>query len=137
DYKGATGTVYAYGGEAVWKPIQDVTVRGTYARSVRAPNLTELYSAPGQNFAPGFVDPCSARNLATGSANRAGNCSAAGAPAGYDFVYLQSLELVSGGNPDLREEKSDSFTAGILLQPSFLPGFSLSADYYDITVKGG
>lgn len=136
DYKGATGTVYAYGGEAVWKPIQDVTVRGTYARSVRAPNLTELYSTPGQNFAPGFVDPCSARNLATGTTNRAANCTAAGAPAGYDFVYSSSLEIVSGGNPALREEKSDSWTAGILLQPRFLPGFSISADYYDITVKG-
>jgi outer membrane receptor protein involved in Fe transport len=136
DYKGATGTVYAYGGEAVWKPIEDVTVRGTYARSVRAPNPSELYSAPGQNFAPGFIDPCSARNLATGSATRATNCTAAGAPAGYDFVYNQSLEIVSGGNPDLREETSDSWTAGILLQPRFLPGFSISADYYDITVKG-
>lgn len=135
DYKGSTGTVYAYGGEAVWKPIQDVTLRGTYARSVRAPNLVELYSAQGQNFAPAFNDPCSERNIGTGSANRAANCAAAGRPAGYDFVYIQSLETLSGGNPNLTEEKSDSWTAGVLLQPRFLPGFSISADYYNITVN--
>lgn len=135
DYKGATGTVYAYGGEAVWKPVQDLTLRGTYSRSVRAPNLSELYSAQGQNFAPSFTDPCSARNLASGSANRVANCTAAGAPAGYDYVYSSSLEIVSGGNPDLQAETSDSYTAGILLEPRFIPGLSISADYYDITVN--
>jgi outer membrane receptor protein involved in Fe transport len=134
DYKGSTGTVYAYGGEAVWSPVKDLTFRGTYSRSVRAPNLTELYSAQGQNFAPGFVDPCSARNLATGSANRAANCAAAGAPAGYDFAYVSSLEIVSGGNPALREEKSDSYTFGTIVQPRWVPGLSISVDYYKITV---
>ena len=135
DYNNAAGTAYTYGGEAVWKPIEDITLRGTYARAVRSPNLVELYSAIGQNYAPGFVDPCSARNIATGSANRVANCAAAGVPTGYDFVYSQSLETRSGGNNALREEKSDSWTAGVLLQPRFLPGFSISADYYTITVK--
>lgn len=135
DYKGATGTTYSYGGEVTFKPIQDITFRGTYARAVRAPNLADLFSVPGQNFAPGFGDPCSAVNLATGSATRQANCAAAGAPAGYDFRYIASLEIVSGGNPDLREEKSDSYTVGVLLQPRFIPGLSLSADYYDITVN--
>ncbi len=135
DYKGATGTTYSYGGEVTWKPIQDITLRGTYARAVRAPNLSEVFSPAGQNFAPGFGDPCSQRNLATGSANRVANCNAAGRPAGYDFVYSSSLEISSGGNPNLTEESSDSYTGGILLQPSFIPGLSLSADYYDITVN--
>ncbi|MET0179868.1 MAG: TonB-dependent receptor [Novosphingobium sp.] len=136
DYKGATGTVFAYGGEAVWKPVRDITLRGTYSRSVRAPNLNELFSAQGQNFSlPSITDPCSARNLAAGSSNRVANCAAAGRPANFDFVYSQSLEIVSGGNPALREEKSDSYTAGIVLQPRWIPGLSISADYYDITVN--
>jgi|688.fasta_scaffold51943_2 outer membrane receptor protein involved in Fe transport len=135
DYKGATGTTYSYGAEITWKPIQDITFRGTYARAVRAPNLSEVFSPAGQNFAPGFVDPCSTRNLATGSANRQANCTAAGRPATYDFVYSSSLEISSGGNPTLTQETSDSFTGGILLQPSFIPGLSLSADFYDITVN--
>ena len=134
DYNGATGTTYSYGGEVTWKPIQDITLRGTYARAVRAPNLSEVFSPAGQNFAT-VVDPCSQRNLATGSANRVANCNAAGRPAGYDYVYTASLEIKSGGNPTLTEESSDSYTGGVLLQPSFIPGLSLSADYYNITVN--
>ncbi len=136
NYKGATGTVYAYGGTAIWKPIHDITFRGTYARSVRAPNLSELYSAQTQNFAPGFADPCSARNIATGTKYRAANCAAAGIPSSYDYVYISSLETLSGGNPNLKAEKSDSFTGGVILEPRLIPGFSISADYFNIKVKG-
>ncbi|HYI40623.1 MAG TPA: TonB-dependent receptor [Allosphingosinicella sp.] len=135
DYKGATGTVYTYGGEVTWRPIQDIRFRGSYNRAIRAPNLTELFSAQGQNFAPNFTDPCSARNLAQGSSTRAANCAAAGAPAGYDFVYSSSLDFVTGGNPNLTEESSDNYTAGFVLTPRFIPGLSISADYYDITVN--
>ncbi len=134
DYKGATGTVFAYSGGVDWQPIQDLRLRGAYSRSVRAPNLNELFSAQGQNFAPAPNDPCSARNLATGSATRVANCNAAGRPANFDFVYTSSLEIVSGGNPALTEETSDSFTIGGVITPSFIPGLSISADYYDITV---
>lgn len=135
DYKGAAGTVYTYNGGVVYSPIRDITFRGSYARAVRAPNLSELYSAQSQNFAPGFGDPCSARNVAGGTQFRAANCLAAGIPASYDYVYAQSLQIVSGGNPGLDVEKSDSYTAGILLQPRFIPGLALSADYYNIKVN--
>ncbi|MFL6845582.1 MAG: TonB-dependent receptor domain-containing protein, partial [Allosphingosinicella sp.] len=134
-YKGATGTVYAYNVGADYAPVRDLRFRGNYSRAVRAPNLGELFSAPGQNFAPGFLDPCSARNIGTGSATRAANCAAAGAPAGYDFVYSQSLEIVSGGNPNLREETSDSWTLGGVLTPRWIPGLSISVDYYNIAVN--
>jgi len=134
-YKGSAGTVYAYDGKVVWRPVNDLMLRGGYARSVRAPNLTELYSAQSQNFAPGFVDPCSARNIATGSANRPKNCAAAGIPTSYDFVYTQSLEILSGGNPNLKAETSDSYTLGGVLTPHWVPGLTLSVDYYNITVK--
>ncbi len=134
-YKGAIGTVYAYGGEAIWRPVKDITLRGTYSRSVRAPNLSELFSQTSQNFTPAPNDPCAARNLATGSATRSANCDAAGRPAGYDFVYTASLEIRSGGNPNLKAETSDSITAGVLLQPRWIPGLSISSDYYDIKLK--
>jgi outer membrane receptor protein involved in Fe transport len=136
DYsRGSAGTVFAYNVGAEWSPIDDVRFRANYSRSVRAPNLTELYDSIGQNFAPGFVDPCSARNIATGSENRAANCAAAGIPASYDYVYQSSLDILSGGNPNLKEETSDSYTYGVVIQPSFAPGLSLSADYYNIKVN--
>ena len=135
DYKGSTGTVYAYNAGVDWAPIPDLRLRANYGRSVRAPNLADLFSDQSQNFAPGFSDPCSARNIGTGSSTRAANCAAAGRPAGYDYVYVESLQIVSGGNPELNEETSDSYTIGGVLTPRAIPGFSLSADYFDITVN--
>lgn len=152
---GNTGTVWAYNGSAIWSPIEGLRFRGNYGRSVRAPNQVELFSQPGQNFAPGFVDPCSSINIQDPSSNRAVNCAAAGRPGGtsntlnpstpdvpaanpagpYDFRYQASLELVSGGNPNLEAETSDSWTFGTVITPSFLPGFSLSVDYYNIKVN--
>ena len=89
-----------------------------------------------------------------GSSNRAANCAAAGRPGGtdatinpntpgnpppnpagpYDFRYDSSLEIRSGGNPTLEAETSDSWTLGTVVTPAFLPGFSLSVDYYNIKV---
>jgi len=135
DYKGSAGTVYTYNGGVVYAPVHDITFRGSYARAVRAPNLVELYSPASQNFAPGFYDPCSADNIAGGTQYRAANCAAAGIPTSYNYNYSQSLELVSGGNPNLKVEKSDSYTFGVLLQPRWVPGLSLSVDYYKITVN--
>ncbi len=135
DYKGATGTVYSYGGQVEWRPIDDIKFRGSYQRAIRAPNLLELYQAQGQNFAPAPNDPCAARNLNAGSSTRPANCAAAGRPSNYDFVYTQSLSILSGGNPDLTEETSDNYTIGGVLTPRFVPGLSLTVDYFDITVN--
>jgi outer membrane receptor protein involved in Fe transport len=134
DYKGGTGTVYAYNAGADWAPVRDLRFRANWSHAVRAPSQGELFGEQSQNFAPGFVDPCSARNVGTGASTRPANCLAAGIPASYDFVYTSSIEILSGGNPGLHEESSDSLTLGAVLQPRFLPGFSLSIDYYDITV---
>ncbi|WP_374943463.1 TonB-dependent receptor domain-containing protein [Sphingomonas sp.] len=135
DYKGATGTVYAYSGDATWRPVSDLLLRGAYSRSVRAPYIGALYAAQSQNFTPAPADPCAARNIGTGSATRAANCAAAGRPADYDFVYTSSLEIRSGGNPNLEAEKSNSITLGGVFQPRFVPGLTISSDYYNIEVN--
>jgi len=134
DYKGATGTVYAYNAGVDWAPIRDIRFRANYSRAVRAPNLSDLTFPLSQNFAL-VQDPCALRNRNLGNPTRAANCAALGVPAGFDFVYLSSLAFQSGGNPNLQEETSDSYTIGGVLQPRFLPGFSLSVDYYNITVN--
>jgi outer membrane receptor protein involved in Fe transport len=134
DYKGSAGTVYTYNLNAEYAPVEDIRFRANYGRAVRAPNLSELYSAAGQNFAPGFVDPCSADNLGRGTQFRAANCAAAGIPTSYNFQYAQSLEILSGGNPNLNVEKSDSYTYGAVITPRFTPGLTLSVDYYNIKV---
>lgn len=133
DYKGATGEVLAHNYGLEWAPIDSLRFRVGKARAVRAPNLVDRYAPLGQNFSL-VNDPCSARNIATGSANRVANCAAAGIPASYDFVYSSSLSFLDGGNPGLKEETSDSFTAGLVFRPDFLTGLSLSVDYFDIDI---
>ena len=46
-----------------------------------------------------------------------------------------SLPIISGSNPDLAEETSDSWTVGAVIQPRWIPGLSLSVDYYKIKVN--
>jgi len=93
---------------AVYEPIDGIRLRATRSRDIRAPNLFELYSPAGRSQA-------AVRDPATN---------------------VQSLALVfNSGNPDLREETANTFTAGVVLQPSFLPGLRLSADYYNIEVE--
>jgi outer membrane receptor protein involved in Fe transport len=108
-------------------------LRGNRARSVRAPNQVELFTPPGQNFSL-VTDPCDVNAVGQGSDNRQANCIAAGIPAGTSITYSSSLPFLSGGNPGLEAEKSKSTTLGGVLTPRFLPGFSLSADYYNIRV---
>jgi outer membrane receptor protein involved in Fe transport len=130
---GNTGTVWAYNGNAIYSPVEGVRLRGNYARAVRAPNQVELFTPFGQNYA--FVaDPCDVNNI-NDNPNRAANCAAAGVPAGTSINYLATLPFLSGGNTELEAEKSDSITVGGVLTPKFLPGFSASADYYNIKVK--
>jgi outer membrane receptor protein involved in Fe transport len=49
-------------------------------------------------------------------------------------VYTATPEILSGGNPELTEETSDSITIGFVFQPEFVPGLSFSADYFDIDI---
>ncbi|WP_345890173.1 TonB-dependent receptor domain-containing protein [Sphingomonas beigongshangi] len=136
DYNTTAGTVWSYNGSAIWRPVSDLTLRASYARAVRAPNLGELYTPAGANYAL-IADPCSADNIAKGTnpANRQANCAAAGRPTGYNFQYSNSLLFYSGGNPNLKAETSDSYTYGGVLQPHWIPGLSITVDYYNIRVR--
>jgi outer membrane receptor protein involved in Fe transport len=40
-----------------------------------------------------------------------------------------------GGNPELDEETATTWTVGTVIRPRFLPGFTLTADWYDIELK--
>lgn len=138
DYDSAVGTTYAYNAGVEWQPVQDIRFRAQYGRSVRAPNLSETGSELGQNFAPGFQDPCRAANIGSGSENRAANCLADLGPdllASIATLPNYSLEILSGSNPLLQEEKSDSYTIGAVIQPRWVPGLSITVDYFDIKVK--
>ncbi|MFL6858539.1 MAG: TonB-dependent receptor domain-containing protein [Allosphingosinicella sp.] len=134
-YGGGTGTVWAYNAGGEWAPIRDIRFRANYGRSVRAPALTETSFPLTQNFAPGFSDPC-APTPRTANSTRLANCTAdLGALLGNLPDVGFSLEIQSGSNANLKAETSDSWTIGTVIQPRWIPGLSLTVDYYDITVK--
>ena len=154
DYN-TTGGVWAYNAGIVYSPFRGVRMRGAYGRSVRAPNLGNLYATAAQTFANNLTDPCdqpggtNASNNISANPNRAANCAAAGIPTTITYTDQNGFVItrpwnntpgsgvvgINSGNPDLVPETSDSFTVGAVFQPSFLPGFSFTIDYYNITVK--
>jgi len=136
DYNTSAGSTFAWNAGGTWRPINDLRFRANYSRSVRVPTLDDLYSSPSQNFA--FLqDPCDALYIGNGTTNRPTNCSAQGIPAGYvnTAARAASTGYLSAGNPFLTEEQSSSWTIGAVYTPSFLPGFSFTADYYNIQLK--
>jgi len=136
DYNNSAGTVWAYSGNVLWAPISEVRFRANYARSVRVPTQSDLFSPLSQNFAQ-LADPCDIANRNTGQF-RATNCAAAGIPANFINTPARtaSTSFLSGGNPFLTAETSDSYTVGAVFQPtSLVPGLSVTIDYYNITVN--
>ncbi len=134
DYSTA-GSVWSYAGGLTWAPIEDISFRAQYQRAVRAPNVAELFAGNANGF-PGATDPCS-DSTANPSATLIALCEAQGVPAGLTGNFTQAnsqIEGIFGGNPDLFEESSDTYTVGAVFTPTALPGFTMSVDYYDITI---
>jgi iron complex outermembrane receptor protein len=105
-----SGTVYTWKGGATWEPIPDIRLRATRSRDIRAPTLYELNAGRTSVRIP-LSDPH------TNFAN----------PTGA-FVF-------GGGNPNLTPEKADTFTAGVVLTPRFVPRLTVSLDYYDLKIS--
>ena len=140
DYNSGAGTVWAYNYGATWAPFHDIRFRAEYGRSVRAPNSSETNGGLTPNFANNFQDPCRINNIGTGSQYRAANCAAdLGAlltSSSFANQGAYSLPVLSGSNPNLKAERSDSWTFGTVITPHWLPNFTLSVDYYNIKVNG-
>jgi len=101
------------------------------ARSVRTPVPGEL-GGLGQTFGT-INDPCTAANR-NANPTRAANCLAAGVPANYapPLSVQQGVGGFVGGNPNLKPEKATTLTFGAVVQPSFVPGLSLTVDRFKI-----
>jgi len=110
-------TQYSTSGPATtWKlglnysPVEELRLRYTESRDIRAPSLFDLYAANtvvGQAF----------NDVLTG---RSGN-----------------VLLKGGGNPDLVPEVSRMSTFGGVYRPSWLPSFQMSVDYFNMRIANG
>ena len=107
-----SGTVWTWKVGGTWDtPLDGIRLRAVTSRDVRAPNLSELFAAPTVTTLPNFNDPF--RNQAV-------------------QVFQNTI-----GNPNLKPEVARNTELGIVLaRPSWLPGLSLSFDYYNIKLSG-
>jgi iron complex outermembrane receptor protein len=91
----------------VWRPVRDVEIRGTYARSFRPPSLYELYLSHVSTLQP-IADPLRGDS------------------------YL--VEQLGGGNPHLEATRGESFTAGLEFTPEAVKPLTLSATYWHVSM---
>jgi outer membrane receptor protein involved in Fe transport len=113
-----------------WRPVRDVTLRGTRSTALHAPSVDQLYrgTADAFLFAP---DPCAAP--VPGSPTDL-ICQSQGVPAGGNGSFQTIQRAVVGGNPRLDAETADIYTLGVVFEPTGLPGLSVSLDYYHLAL---
>ncbi len=102
-----------------WQVDRSIALRGTYARSFLVPRFRDTIGIAEQvsfwNYPYAFLDPAD-QNPAL--------------PAGNALVMFRA-----GSNPDLKTQKADTFTVGVDLTPTFIPGLSIKAGYYRIKIS--
>lgn len=133
-YSTAAKSVGTFSAGLAWAPVQDITFRGQFSRAVRAPTVNDLYSGSAENYETAS-DPC-ASDVATTNANLYASCLASGIPSGKIGNYTTDTQIDSynGGNSDLREETANTYTVGVIIKPTMVPGLSLTVDYYHIKI---
>jgi outer membrane receptor protein involved in Fe transport len=104
-----SGNVTTWKLGADWQIVDDLRIRATRSRDIRAPNLFDLFTSTQINCGISAVDKL------TGT------------------TYNNLCNTV-GSNPDLEPEFANTLTVGAVLTPSFLPGFTATIDYYKIDV---
>lgn len=122
---------------ADYAPIEDIRFRASYSRAVRAPNAIELFSAPGFGLYDDDRDPCDATRGAIPASCIGTNpwqVTVAQSTSPALFSSAGQYNRRGSGTASLVPEESDTITYGVVWSPSFLAGFNLSVDYFDIQI---
>ena len=95
-----------------WQPADWIMLRGSWSTSFLAPSFTQLY-APRLDYLDWAQDKL--------------RCDYTGLPEDCGW---REYPAVFQGNPDLEPEEGESWFAGFMWAPSFLPGFELQLDFW-------
>ncbi|MCJ2182066.1 TonB-dependent receptor [Novosphingobium sp. 1949] len=136
-YSTAAKSVGTWSFGLVYAPIKDIAFRGQFSKAVRAPTVEDLYSGSSESYETAS-DPCTTEAATTNSTLNA-SCLSSGVPSSkigteYNGGDTQ-IDSYVGGSTSLREETAYTWTAGMVITPSFVPGLSLTADYYHIKIE--
>ena len=89
-----------------YTPVDGLVLHASYGTSFRSPNVLDLYQISTNLNVSTLADPtcgCNVVNIA-----------------------------LSGGNPDIKPESADTYSAGLEWNPTFLPNFNASVNYFQI-----
>jgi len=109
DYS-TSGRVETWKIGATWAPTDELRLRFTRSRDIRAPSLQELY---------------------TGATQARGSVIDRFKPGSVTF----NIQQIGGGNAALTPEIADTLSAGVVYRPAWFQGFSGSVDYYRIKIR--
>src|SRR5579875_1256904 len=125
-----------------YRPIDDLLLRGTVTSVFRAPTVANIYGAPVSSAPFLSFDPCSFNAPTPTTPNpNAGNPACKGVPATGTFqnsnvtAHQQLTAVVSGAQFDgihLKPESGKTFDFGAVYSPHFIPGLSVSADFWRV-----
>ncbi len=140
------GSVETYGLRSGWAINQDVKLRGSFQRAIRAPNVRELFQPEGFNLFDMSSDPCSGEvegglDGVTSAGRSFEECARSGVTeqqwGSVPDSPANQYNFLQGGNTDLKPESSDTWTIGIVFSPRAIDGLTVSLDYYSIEVEKG
>ncbi len=130
--EGFTTNTYKFGVQ--WAPTEDVRLRGSYQRAVRAPDIQELFR-PAQVVLDGSSDFCANGNVPFFTAAQCANTGVTAAQYGHIIgnpagQYNGQL----GGNPKLTPEQATTTAFGLVFTPATFRQFTGTLDVFDIKV---
>lgn len=107
---------------ATFKPIDSISIRGAWGKSFVAPSLADSAVADPTNL--NWIDGATLNFIAPPAVLAANGFPAVG--AGQKIMFLL------GATPGLRPQKATTWSVGVDVQPTGVPGLKLSATYYNI-----
>jgi outer membrane receptor protein involved in Fe transport len=129
------GPVNAYNIGLEWAPLELMRFRGSLSRAIRAPNGHELFLSEVLSQVP-LADPCAGPTPTATQAQCANSGVTAAQYLNHSIAPATSFNQLTGGNPKLKPETADTFTAGVVLTPTdWSRNLIVSADYWRIKIN--